>query len=103
MSNFTWPTDDGWPYPDGGGEAGNDATDHTADLDEDLIMLRSRPAHLYDDLNEVERRVIRAHYGLDGQAPRSMKQLHAELGLSRAELREALGSGLHKLRSSLRD
>ncbi len=99
MPDYLWPTDDGWPYPD----AGSDATDHSASLDEDLMMVRSRPAHLLDGLSDLERQVITAHYGLDGQAPRTMKELHDELGLSRWELREALGAGLQKLRASLRD
>jgi hypothetical protein len=30
-----------------------------------------------------------------------MKQLHAEMGLPRAELRDALGTGLAKLRTEL--
>ena len=99
MPNYLWPSEDGWPYQD----ANPDVPDHSADLDDDLVMLRSRPSHLYDSLTELERQVIRAHYGLDGQAPRTMKQLRADTGLSRAELREALGSGLQKLRSSLAD
>ena len=49
----------------------------------------------------LERQIITAHYGLDGQPARSMKQLHADLGVPRADLRQALGTGLAKLRSEL--
>ena len=48
-----------------------------------------------------ERKVITAHYGLEGQAPRTMKELHTEMGLPRAELRDVLGTGLAKLRTEL--
>jgi hypothetical protein len=33
--------------------------------------------------------------------PRTMKELHNDLGVTRADLREALGSGLAKLRTQL--
>ena len=45
--------------------------------------------------------MITAHYGLEGQLPHTMKELHAEMGLPRAELRDALGTGLAKLRTEL--
>jgi hypothetical protein len=50
----------------------------------------------------MEREVIAARYGL-GQPRRSMKQLHADLGLPGAELRAVIGSGLAKLRAELSD
>jgi hypothetical protein len=93
-----WPTDDGWPYHDEGPEL----ADPDAELDEDLLSLRLPAAHLLDHLDPVEQQVIAAHYGLAGP-PRSMKQLHMDLGMPRAELRAALGSGLAKLRAELSD
>lgn len=99
MASFVWPADDGWPYPDGGTEV----TDLGADLDDDVLSLRTSGSHLLDELDDTERQVITARYGLDGQPPRSVKQLRAELGLSPTELRQVLGSGLEKLRSRLRD
>ena len=45
--------------------------------------------------------MISARFGLGGVPIRSMKQLHADLGLPRADLRQALGSGLDKLRMRL--
>ena len=96
MGTFLWPAEDGWPYPD----AGPELTDPSADPDEDLLSLHARCPHLFDGLDDLERQVIFRHYGLDGQPPRSMKELHADLGLSRAELRDALGAGLQKLRTN---
>ena len=97
MRTFMWPAEDGWPYPDTGPEV----ADPQGEVDEDLLSLLARSSHLFDSLDAVERRVITQHYGLDGQRPCSMKQLHTETGMSRAELRDALGSGLGKLRSRL--
>ena len=96
MSSYVWPSVDGWPYPD----TTREVVDLGADLDEDLIWLRMRP-HLLDGLDPLERQVIAARFGLGGQPVRSMKQLLAETGVDRSELREALGSGLAKLRLSL--
>ncbi|MDP8936756.1 MAG: hypothetical protein M3O23_03335 [Actinomycetota bacterium] len=97
MSAYVWPDEAGWPYPD----AERELPDASGEVDDDALLLRAAPAHLFDRLEPLERQVIAAHYGLDGRAPRSMKQLHHEMGLSRAELREALGAGLAKLRRSL--
>ncbi len=99
MATFVWPAEDGWPYPD----SSDEVTDLAADIDVDALSLRTGSVHLLEGLDDTEREVIAAHYGLNGRPPRSMKQLRGELGLSRAELREALGSGLEKLRSRLKD
>ena len=45
--------------------------------------------------------MITSRFGLDGAVPRTMKELHNDLGVTRADLREALGSGLAKLRTQL--
>jgi DNA-directed RNA polymerase sigma subunit (sigma70/sigma32) len=97
MTSFLWPAEDGWPYPDTAPEA----IDLDAESDDDLLSLKVPPPHLYDELDPIERRVIRSHYGLDGGPAMSMKQLHYELGMSRADLRDVLGSGLAKLRTHL--
>ena len=96
MGTFLWPSEDGWPYPD----AGPELTDPSGDPDEDLLSLHARCPHLFDGLDDLEHRVVFRRYGLDGQPPRSMKELGTELGLSRTELREVLGSGLQKLRTN---
>lgn len=97
MRTFLWPAEDGWPYPDTGPEV----ADPQGEVDEDLLDLHARSPRLFAALDAVERQVITRHYGLDGAQPCSMKQLHNETGMSRAELRDALGSGLGKLRMQL--
>jgi DNA-directed RNA polymerase sigma subunit (sigma70/sigma32) len=98
MATSLWPADDGWPYPD---DPDVEASDHSADVDDDLVSLRACPPHLWDELEAVERQVVTAHYGLDGRAPRTMKQLRDQTGMSRSEVRQTLVTGLEKLRSRM--
>ena len=95
MSSY-WPTEDGWPYHD---EA-REEIDLGAVVDDDVLSLRVE-RHLLDDLDPLERQVIQNHYGLGGGTPRTMKELRSDLGVPRADLRSALGSGLAKLRTHL--
>ena len=97
MTSFVWPAEDGWPYPDAAAEV----VDLSAESDDDLLSIKIPPPHLYDELDPLERQVITSHYGLNGEPARTMKQLHNELGLSRSDLRNVLGSGLQKLRTHL--
>jgi len=96
MRSYPWP-EDGWPYPDSKAEL----PDLDSNIDEDAVLLRSMGTHLFEFLEPIERQVITAHYGLDGGSPRTMKELHHELGIPRTELREVLASGLTKLRATL--
>ena len=96
---FLWPDDDGWPYPDGA----DDLATLDGAVDDDELMLRAAPASLFDGLDPMERRVVTAHYGLDGSPPRSMKELRHDLGLPRSEIRDTLAGGLAKLRHRLSD
>lgn len=97
MRSFIWPSEDGWPYPDDDSEL----MDPAADIDEDLVSVRSLSDHVLDDLEPMEQLVVGARFGVGGHEIRSMKQLHADTGLPRAALRASLGSGLTKLRSQL--
>ena len=97
MTTFVLPAEDGWPYPDELVEV----TDHSADVDDDLVSLHAGSPHLLDELDDAERQVVTAHYGLDGRPPRTMKQLRNQTGMSRAEVRTDLGTVLEKLRSRL--
>lgn len=99
MRTFLWPAEGGWPYPDSESEV----ADPDGEVDDDLLSLHAGSLHLLDGLSDLERQVITGHYGLGGRPACSMKQLHADTGISRAALREALGSGLCKLRAQLRD
>ena len=99
-----WPTEDGWPYADVDGEQ----IDLDATADDDLLSLRvelagspGHPSHLMDNLDALEREVIARRFGLRGEPVESMKEIQAELGVGRADLRGALGSGLAKLRVHL--
>jgi DNA-directed RNA polymerase sigma subunit (sigma70/sigma32) len=97
MGTFVWPADDGWPYPD----TAEESVDLDSEFDDDLLSLRVPPPHFLDDLDPLEREVITARFGLEGAAVRSMKELHAQLGVPRNQLRIAMGSGLAKLREHL--
>ena len=90
-----FPTDDGWPYPDGAPL--EPLVDDNIDLD--ALELRFDP-HAYSDLTELEYFVVTHRYGLDGP-PCSMKDLARELKCSHAEARDVLGSALGKLRTRL--
>ena len=92
-----WPTEDGWPYAD----TGLEEEAMGAEPDVDLLAVKIPPPHLYEDLEPLERQVITSRFGLAGAPVRTMKQLHADLGVPRADLRSALGSGLAKLRDHL--
>jgi DNA-directed RNA polymerase sigma subunit (sigma70/sigma32) len=100
MTSFLWPAEDGWPYPDPT-DRGAEVIDLDAEADDDLLSLKIPPPHLFDELDPIERQVITSHSGLNGSPALSMKQLHHELGLSRRDLRDVLGSGLAKLREHL--
>ena len=95
MSTYLWPNDEGWPYPDTAAEV----ADPVDALDDDARLIAASTEHLFHLLDPLERQVIMAHYGLDGSAPRSMKELHSDLGMSRAEVRDVLAGGLAKLRT----
>jgi DNA-directed RNA polymerase sigma subunit (sigma70/sigma32) len=97
IDSSSWPSDDGWPYDDDA--AG--PVDLSADADDDVVAIHALASHLLDRLEPLERQVVAARFGLDGQPARSMKQLSNELHQTRADLRVALGDGLAKLRSDL--
>lgn len=89
-----YPTDDGWPYPDGLAEL---AVDDEVDLD--ALELRADP-HAFADLTELEHYVVARRYGLDGR-DRSMKELAHDLDCTHAEVAAVLGAALDKLRRRL--
>ena len=101
MRTYLWPGDTGWPTPDQEVSEPLDVIDLDAELDLDALSLHAPPPHLFDALTSMERIVLGARFGLDGQTVRSMKELHAELHATRQELREALASALAKLRDQL--
>ena len=98
MARSLWRTEDGWPYPD----SGREAVEPDTDPDDDLLAVQAVERHLLDDLEPLEQKVLSARFGLFGTPVRSMRELHTDLGLPRGELRDALGSGLNKLRTQFR-
>ena len=97
MNSVIWPNDDGWPYPDDD----VDEMDPGAEVDEDVLCLRTKGERLFFNLDPLEQMVVRRHFGLDGHGMQSMGQLHDSTGLTRADLSAALGSGIDKLRLQL--
>jgi DNA-directed RNA polymerase sigma subunit (sigma70/sigma32) len=104
LSGEGWLSEDGWPYADG--DADDDAgelealADPAADLDDDLVALHASGSHVFDDLDPVEKAVLAARFGFDGE-PRTMRQLQQELHLPRAQLRAVYGDALAKVRVRL--
>lgn len=97
-----WPSDDGWPYADADAVEGEiDVADPGADVDDDLVSVHVTGTHLFDGLDDLERRVLAARFGFDGGGVRSMRELQHETGLPRDQLRHALGDGLAKVRRHL--
>jgi DNA-directed RNA polymerase sigma subunit (sigma70/sigma32) len=92
-----FPTDEGWPYPDAT-EVLDIVDDSEIDLD--ALELRVDP-HAFDTLTPAERDAVVRHFGLDGSTPLPMKKLAPELGCTRAQARERLGSAIDKLRTRL--
>jgi DNA-directed RNA polymerase sigma subunit (sigma70/sigma32) len=101
MRTYLWPGDTGWPTPELEEAEPLDVVDLDAEPDLDALSLHAPPPHLFDALTPIERTVLGARFGLDGQPVRSMKELHTELDLTRQELREALAAALAKLRDQL--
>lgn len=92
-----WPSEDGWPYPDGD----LDVVDPAEGLDDDLLSLRTSGRRLIGSLDAMERQVITARFGLDGRGARSFEQIEATTGLPPARALDVIGSGLAKLRRQL--
>jgi len=99
MATYLWPGDTGWPTVEEEDDQ-LDVVDLDAEVDLDALALHAPPPHLFDSLTPTERTVLAARFGL-GQPVRSMKELHADLHLTRHELRDALASALNKLRDQL--
>lgn len=100
---FRWRSDEGWPYPDADELEGtvHDPADLDAEPDDELLSLHGLGTHLLDGLTPAERAVVTGRYGLDGRPARTMRELQAELGYDRAQLRLLLGDGLSVVREHL--
>jgi len=99
---FDFISEDGWPYGDDGDDAEQfEPIDLRSYADDDLVALHALPTHALTGLTDMELLVVSARFGLDGHEPRTLRELHAELGMSRARVRHTLADGLDKLRGVL--
>jgi hypothetical protein len=91
-----FPSDDGWPYPDGAPEWCN--TDDGIDLDL-LELLCAR--HAYEGLTVQEHEALFRHFGLGSEPALSMQQLGPALGCSHAAAAALVGAAVEKVRRHL--
>lgn len=95
-------SEDGWPYPDDDDVVEPlEPVDERFEPDDDLVALHTLDRAAVIDLTETERAVITCRFGFDGQPPRTLAQLHQQLGLPHSEIRLSLLQGLDKLRDRM--
>ncbi|MBA4027542.1 MAG: RNA polymerase subunit sigma [Planctomyces sp.] len=58
---------------------------------------------LLDAIDEREARILRLRFGFDGQEPLTLKQIAAEIGISRERVRQIADEALRKLNDQLND
>jgi RNA polymerase primary sigma factor len=56
---------------------------------------------LLDGMNERDARIVRLRYGLEGQSPRTLKEIGAEIGLTRERVRQIEVETLQRLAERL--
>lgn len=94
--------EEGWAYGAADVETDDlEVADPAAEVDDDLVALHATGSHLFDGLDQVEREVVAARFGFDGQPARTMRELQDLTGLPRERLRHALDDGLAKIRTRL--
>ncbi len=67
--------------------------------DDELATIR----RLLDAIDAREARILRLRFGLDGQEPLTLKQIAAEIGISRERVRQIADEALRKLNGRLND
>ncbi|GAB4515291.1 MAG: RNA polymerase sigma factor RpoD/SigA [Phycisphaerales bacterium] len=94
---------------DGDGEAMNFSdvlTDTRNDLPEETVFQRDELDTVYrllDAIDEREARVLRLRFGLDGKEPLTLKEIGAEISLTRERVRQIEVEALRKLNLRLKD
>lgn len=58
---------------------------------------------LLDAIDEREARILRMRFGFDGQEPLTLKQIAAEIGISRERVRQIADEALRKLNAQIND
>lgn len=92
-----FPTDDGWPYPDGDDDT-LVARGYTVDGEVDLDALElTADSHVFDGLTPAEREALDRRF-THGE---SMKDLAHALGMTHAEAADLLGRAIDKVRHRL--
>lgn len=69
-------------------------------LDHDILR---HAMELLDDLEEREAMVLKLRFGLDGSEPKTLKEIGAELGLTRERVRQIETEALRRLADGLTD
>jgi RNA polymerase primary sigma factor len=90
------------PVGDGESNYGDLIEDANADLPEDATAESMRSSELARALAQLSprmRRVITLRFGLDGQAPHTLEQVGAELGITRERVRQLEARALRELRN----
>lgn len=100
MTTYLWPGDTGWPMSEVD-DGVLDLADPSGEIDLDALCLSVPPPHLYDGLTPLERQVLAGRFGIGAAPERTMKELHTDLGITNHEVRDALETGLAKLRVRL--
>ncbi len=108
-----FPSDEGWLYSDRESgvvasfglvlEPGDEVAEAfvvTPEPDLDVLELRADP-HVFDDLTELEHAAVVTRFGLGGAPAVAMRDLGSALGCGRSTARDALGTGIAKVRSRL--
>ncbi len=67
--------------------------------DDELKTIR----RLLDAIDEREATILRLRFGLDGQEPLTLKQIAAEIGISRERVRQIADEALRKLNAQIND
>ncbi len=75
------------------------APDECVFRDDELKTIR----RLLDAIDEREARILRLRFGLDGQEPLTLKQIAAEIGISRERVRQIADEALTKLNAQIND
>jgi len=74
--------------------------DDQSGLPEDDLLASEEQAKallLLEKIDPREAKVLKLHYGLDGQQPRTLKEIGESLGLTRERIRQIRRDALHKL------
>jgi DNA-directed RNA polymerase sigma subunit (sigma70/sigma32) len=101
---LSFMNEDGWPYPDDDDVAEQlEPIDLRSEADDDLVALHALPPRAFAELTPAERTLIARRFGLDGQPPSTLSELHDQLGMSRRQVRVTLLDGITKLRTHLTD